>query len=380
VASAVAHSLGTGDRREAEALAMHAILLSLLFGMLSAAIVIGFGAQIFSVLGAKSLSLAQAVTYSNIVFGGSISLWLLGSLTSIIRATGDMQSPARIAIYRAALGVPLLALLIFGFGPLPALGIQGAAAAMLAYYTLGMVWMVWHLQSAASPVQLRLRGFEVRQELLLRILKVALPSSGQILVASLALFVVTGLAARFGTEALAGYGLASRLELLVSSFVLAFGAATTTLVATSVGAGAVARARRATLVSCALAGTVFEAIGLSVALSGPWIAGLFSHAPNVVLAGAGYFKAIGLVYGFLAVSMMLFAAYQGWGRAMPPLLVSLFRVAVVLLGGWIILRQQAPRLEWLYGVVSASFVLAALLLGAVFILWPPRRQDGTVSR
>lgn len=204
VASAVAHSLGTGDRREAEALAMHAILLSLLFGMLSAAIVIGFGAQIFSVLGAKSLSLAQAVTYSNIVFGGSISLWLLGSLTSIIRATGDMQSPARIAIYRAALGVPLLALLIFGFGPLPALGIQGAAAAMLAYYTLGMVWMVWHLQSAASPVQLRLRGFEVRQELLLRILKVALPSSGQILVASLALFVVTGLAARFGTEALAG--------------------------------------------------------------------------------------------------------------------------------------------------------------------------------
>jgi len=379
VVSAIARALGAGDRREAEALAMHAILLAVLFGLISAAILIWFAPQIFAALGAKREALDLATSYANIVFGGSISLWLLGSLTAIIRGTGDMQSPARIAIYRAALGVPLLALLIFGWGPLPALGIRGAAVAMLIYYTLGVVFMVVHLQSDASPIHLRLGGFELRRDLILRILTVALPSSAQILVANIALFALTALVARFGTEALAGYGLVARLELLVSSLVLAFGAGTTTLVATSVGAGAIARARRATFVSCALAGAVFEAVGICVALSGSWIAGLFSHAPHVVFASAGYFTAIGLVYGFLAASMMLFAAYQGWGRAVPPLLVSLFRVAVVLLGGWIVLRQQPPRLEWLYGIVSLSFILAAMILGAIFTFSPPKPHDRPVS-
>src|SRR5579864_5283389 len=215
VVSAIARALGAGDRREAEALAMHAILLAVPFGLISAAILIWFAPQIFAALGAKREALDLATSYANIVFGGSISLWLLGSLTAIIRGTGDMQSPARIAIYRAALGVPLLALLIFGWGPLPALGIRGAAVAMLIYYTLGVVFMVVHLQSDASPIHLRLGGFELRRDLILRILTVALPSSAQILVANIALFALTALVARFGTEALAGYGLVARLELLV---------------------------------------------------------------------------------------------------------------------------------------------------------------------
>jgi MATE family, multidrug efflux pump len=380
VASAIARSLGAGDRREAEAIAMHAVLLAVLFGVLSAALLVGVGPQLLSALGAKGASLDKAVAYSNLVFGGSVSLWLLGGLTAVIRGSGDMKTPARIAVYRSALSVPLFMILIFGWGPIVSLGIRGAAVAMLTYYTLGVVWMVWHLQSNASPVHLRLRGFEFRQELAWRILKVALPSSVQMLVANIALLAVTALVARFGTEALAGYGLASRLELLVSSLVLAFGVGTTTLVGTCVGAGAVARARRATFVSCALAGGVFQAIGICLAVSGPWITSFFTDAPSVAFASIGYFRAVGLVYGFLGVSMMLFSAYQGWGRTMPPLLVSLFRVAVVLLGGWFALQQPAPRLEWLYGVVSASFILAALMLGAIFIFRPPERQESAVFR
>ena len=78
-----------------------------------------------------------------------------------------------------------------------------------------------------------------------------------------------------GTEALAGYGLASRMELLIYSLVLAFGAGATTMVGICVGAGRLERARLVTLVSCALAVAVFAALGLVVAASGRWIAGLF---------------------------------------------------------------------------------------------------------
>lgn len=371
VSSAIAQSLGAGKPREAEALAIHAIVLALILGAISTAVVVGFGPEIYLALGAKGASLGQAVAYSNIVFGGSISLWLLGTLTAIVRGTGDMKSPARIAIARATVALPLFAILIFGWGPIPALGIVGAATAMLIYYALGIVGLIAHLQSSRSIIHLTPFSFALRWEFFARILKVAALSSAQLVVSNVILIAITAYVARFGIGALAGYGLASRLELLISSLVLGFGVGTTTMVGICVGAGLAERARRVTFVSCALAAISFETLGICVAVSGRWITGLFTNVESVLFAGTAYFHAIGLVCGFMAVSAMLFAAYQGWGRAVAPLVVGLSRLAVVLLGGWIVLLQPSARLEWLYYLAASSVVLAAVVLGLVFLRWPP---------
>jgi putative MATE family efflux protein len=373
ISSAVARSLGAGNVSEAQALAAHAILLSLIFGAISAAALIFFGPEIYGLLGARDDSLNQALSYSNIVFGGSICLWLLGGLTAIVRGTGDMKTPARIAIFRAAAALPLFGMLIFGWGAVPGFGIAGAATAMLIYYTMGVIGLVVHLQSAKSPIHLAFSDFRPQWQLFSRILKVALLSSLQILVSNVALIAITAYVAHFGIEALAGYGLAARVELLISSMVLALGVGTTTMVGTCVGAGLEARARRVTLVSCLLAAAIFAAIGLGVAFSGRSIAGLFTNVEGVVFAASGYFHATGMVYGFMAAFVILFSAYQGWGRATAPLLVSLLRVAIVLAGGWMLL-QQAPQLDWLYYLVAGSTVIGALTLGMVFAIRPPNRR------
>jgi Na+-driven multidrug efflux pump len=289
-----------------------------------------------------------------------------------------MRTPARIAIYRAALALPLFVILIFGWGPVPGFGVKGGAIAMLTYYSLGVVWMVVHLQSASSPIHLRLTGLKLQWPLFLRILRVASPSSTQILVTNAALLATTAFAARFGTEALAGYGLASRLELMVSSLILAFGVGTTTMVGITVGAGLVGRARRVTFVSCALAAALFQVLGIGVALSGGWISELFTTAPKVVAASRGYFQAVGVVYGFMAASVILFSAYQGLGKATPPLLVGLLRVSVLLLGGWYLFQQGSPRLEWLYALIAGSTVLGAVVLGSAFVFRPPVRTERSV--
>jgi len=373
ISSAVARSLGAGNVSEAQALAAHAILLSLIFGAISTAALIFFGPEVYGLLGARGDSLNQALSYSNIVFGGSICLWLLGGLTAIVRGTGDMKTPARIAIFRAAAALPLFGMLIFGWGPVAGFGIAGAATAMLIYYTMGVIGLVVHLQSAKSPIHLAFLDFRPRWQLFSRILKVALLSSLQILVSNVALIAITAYVAHFGIEALAGYGLAARVELLISSMVLALGVGTTTMVGTCVGAGLEARARRVALVSCLLAAAIFAAIGLGVAFSGRSIAGLFTNVEGVVFAASGYFYATGMVYGFMAAFVILFSAYQGWGRATAPLLVSLLRVAIVLAGGWM-LQQQAPRLDWLYYLVAGSTVIGALTLGMVFAFRPPNRR------
>ena len=284
-----------------------------------------------------------------------------------------MKTPARIAIFRAAAALPLFGMLIFGWGAVPGFGIAGAATAMLIYYTMGVIGLVVHLQSAKSPIHLAFSDFRPQWQLFSRILKVALLSSLQILVSNVALIAITAYVAHFGIEALAGYGLAARVELLISSLVLALGVGTTTMVGTCVGAGLEARARRVTLVSCLLAAAIFAAIGLGVALSGRSIAGLFTHVEGVVFAASGYFHATGMVYGFMAAFVILFSAYQGWGRATAPLLVSLLRVAIVLAGGWMLLRQ-APQLDWLYYLVAGSTVIGALTLGMVFAIRPPNRR------
>ena len=379
VSSAVAQSLGAGRSSEADALAVHAILLSLIFGAISAAILIGLGPQIYGALGAKGESLKEALSYSNIVFGGSVSLWLLGSLTGIVRGMGDMKSAAWITVFRAVAALPLFLILIFGWGPIPRFGIIGAAIAMLTYYTFGVIGMVAHLQSARSTVHLTLSGLRPQRHLFYRILKVASLSSVQILVTSIALIAITAFVARFGVEALAGYGLASRLELLIYSLVLALGVGTTTMVGICVGAGLVERARRVTLVSCVLAAAIFGTAGLAVAVSGRWIVEQFTHVEEVVLAASGYFYVTGFVYSFMAVSVMLFSAYQGWGRATVPLLTSLLRVAVVLLGGWVILQWPDPQLYWLYYLVAVSIILSASTLAIIFAFRPPSTTRKVLS-
>jgi Na+-driven multidrug efflux pump len=350
-----------------------------IFGAISAAIMVYFGPEIFGALGATGEALNQAVSYSNIVFGGSISLWLLGGLTAIIRGTGDMKTSAQIAIFRAVIALPLFWLLIFGWGPIPGLKIVGAAAVMLAYYTLGVVGLLIHLQSSKSPVHLSLAGFRPQWEYFARILGVASLSSVQILITNGALIAITAYAARFGVDALAGYGLASRLELLIYSTVLALGVGTTTMVGTCVGAGNEARARRIAYVSCGLAVAIFASLGFAVALSGRLIAEVFTHAERVVSAASSYFHVTGLTYGFMAISTVLFSAYQGWGRAIVPMLVSLLRLAIVLIGGWMLLRQPLAMLDWLYWLVAGSTVTAALILGTIFAVRPPKRRSRMLS-
>jgi putative MATE family efflux protein len=379
VASAVAQALGSGRRQDADVLAAQAILLSLCFGAFSAAILIVFGPAIYGGLGAKGEALGEALAYSNILFGGSICLWLLGSLTGVLRGMGDMKVAARITMFRAAAALPLFFILIFGWGPIPAYGIIGAAVAMLTYQTLGVIAMIVHLQSAKSTLHLSLSSFRPQWQLFYRILKVACLSSAQLVVTSIAAIAVTAFAARFGVEALAGYGLAARLELLIFSLVLAFGVGTTTMVGICVGAGLSDRARRVTFISCVLSAAIFGVLGLGVAVSGNWIAELFTHAEKVVAAASGYFRVTGPVYGFMAVATVLFSAYQGWGRATLPLLTSLLRLAVVLVGGWAVLQLPDAKLDWLYYLVAAAVIVATTTLAVIFALRPPNAPKKPVS-
>lgn len=150
IASVIARALGGGRRAEADALVLHSLAIALALGMLFMVTALAGGRWLFTWMGGRQGSLAAALTYSNLVFAGAMLVWIFNSLAAAIRGTGNMTVPALVSCTGSILLIPLSPLLIFGWGPVPALGIAGGAVALLVYYLLGSIAMAAYLWSPRS--------------------------------------------------------------------------------------------------------------------------------------------------------------------------------------------------------------------------------------
>lgn len=150
IASSIARALGGGRREDANALVLHALVIALGFGLAFSLALLLAGRGLFALMGGSGASLEAALTYSHWVFGGAVLVWLFNSLAAVIRGTGNMTVPANVTVAGVVALVPLSPLLIFGWAPVPALGIAGGAIALLLYYALGTLALAAYLCSRRS--------------------------------------------------------------------------------------------------------------------------------------------------------------------------------------------------------------------------------------
>ena len=377
IASAIARALGAQRRSDADALVLHSILIALGFGVLFMVAVLGGGHWLYSRMGGTGGALDAAMTYSNWVFAGAILVWLFNSLSAVIRGTGNMAVPALITCLGTVVLVPLSPLLIFGWGPVPGLGIAGGAMALLAYYLAGSIALAAYLWSGKSLLRPRFAGVQYRWPLFRDILRVGLVGAVSTVATNLVIAISTALVGGFGTAAIAGYGTASRLEYLLVPLVFGLGAPLVAMVGTCIGAGQRERALRATWIGAAIAFTVTEAIGLWVAsFPHAWLSP-FNTDPAMLEAGTQYLHAVGPLYGFFGLGLVLFFASQGAGRLLWPVIGNIARLAVAAAGGWLALRwgygltqvfiAQAMALV-VYGLVNAAAVAGGAWFGPIG--WP----------
>src|SRR6266540_2506894 len=223
ISSAVARALGAGRRADAEALVLHALAISVAFGLVFMLAVLGGGRWLYGALGGSGASLAAALTYYHVVFSGAILIWMFNSLANVIRGTGNMAVPAAVTSAGAAALIPLSPCLIFGWGPLPRLGVAGGAVAVLAYYAVGSVVLAAYLWAGRSVVRLSFEGARFRWPLFRDILRVGAIAALITIQTNLTIAIATGLVGRFGAAAIAGYGTGSRLEYLLVPLVFGLG-------------------------------------------------------------------------------------------------------------------------------------------------------------
>jgi putative MATE family efflux protein len=365
VSSAVARAIGAGRQDEADALIWHALVLAIVMGAFFTALIWLGGPILFSALSKHSAASEQARAYSRAVFGGAIAMWMFTLLMAALRGAGDVKFTAKVSGSAIFVLVPLSPLLIFGLGPFKGFGIAGAGLALVTYYVFATAFIVRALLSGRRGVTLAVSPLDIRR--FGEIFRVGLPSSLGSLQGSLNTVLVAAAVAHFGDSALAGYGIASRVDYVMNPLMFGLGSAMITMIGANVGAGSHERARRVTWSGAALATGISGLIGLSVALfSSVWLA-LFTRDPTATAHGVSYFRTVGPFYAMSGFGLSLYFARQGMGRAFLPFLAGTFALLIAAGGGWLAVGVFHAPITTLFWIIAISKLAYAAVNLAVML-------------
>jgi Na+-driven multidrug efflux pump len=352
VVSAVARALGKGQRQEANDLVWYAIAIAVPLGLVTTAALLIGGPSLYTAMGARDGSLQAALRYSNLVFGSAVLTWLFYLLLAVVRGTGNLVLSAAVVCGGALLLVPLLPVLIIGWGPVPGLGIIGGAVGMLSYFAIGSLVFATYLWGGWGVLRPPIRPPRFSLRPIWQILRVGGMSALISGTTSGTIAILTGFVGAYGVAAVAGYATGARLEFLLPSLSYGIGGPVGILVGTNIGAGNIRRAVQAAWIGVAFAAIAAEAIGLVVAIwPDLWIRA-FSDDPTVLAVGATYLRTVGPFFGFFGAGFALYMAGQGTGHLQWPASGALARAAIGIAGGLLAFQFN--------GGLAGIFVAAAI--------------------
>jgi putative MATE family efflux protein len=374
IASSVARAVGAGRRRDADALVFHALVLAVIIGALFTLGAILGGRALYTALGGRGAALEAALRYSNILFAGAIAAWSVNLLAATLRGAGNVKVPALITLTGAILTIPGSPILIFGLGPIPAMGLAGAGVAFVLYYSSAALVLFYYMASGRSGLTLRVHPLEWR--LFNDILKVGVPAAISAVFTNLTVVLVTGAIGLFGTNALAAYGIASRLDYVMIPVLFGLSSAVLTMVGVNMGARQIGRAKRIAWISSLLGAGLIEVVGLVFAFEPTLWLHIFSHSAEVVEPAQTYLRIVSPAYGLFALAFIISFAAQGTGHMMWPLVGVTVRMVVAGGLGWIAVGYFGAGMAILAVVVAASYLLSASICTAAMLspaIWRPVR-------
>ena len=239
-------------------------------------------------------------------------------------------------------------------------------------FSLGGVYLGWHLLSGQGRVRLNVRT-TLRRDCFNDILRVGAVASISSIQTVLTIVILTRIVSSFGMEALAGYGIGTRLEFLLVPITFAIGVACVPMVGMSIGAGLVPRARQVAWTGAVLSAVMVGSLGFLVSWFPDQWSRLFTDQAEVIQYAQSYFTWVAPAYPFFALGLCLYFASQGAGRLLGPVLAGTLRLVVVLVGGLVLVQQQAPAWS-MFALISAAMVLYGLCT-ALFVRYTPWGRD-----
>ncbi|MSM41061.1 MAG: MATE family efflux transporter [Geobacter sp.] len=360
--SLIGHGLGAGRLEDAKRYAAQAFSFALVHALLVTVAGIVATPWIFTRMGASGEYLALAVGCMRALFSGSV--FFLGNYVcnAILSATGDTRSFRNFLVAGFLLNLLLDPWFMYGGFGLPPLGLPGIAWATVAIQGMGGFYLLRRVIGTGLLTPFSAWHFIPRKDSFIRLFSQGVPASLNMLTVSLGIFVITWFIGRYGTSAVAAYGICTRVEQIVLLPVMGLNIATLTLVAQNYGAGQFARVSE-TPGTALRGGLLLMAFGsVAVFLGGGVLLKLFTRDPEVIAAGIGYFRVNAFVLGAYVILYINNAALQGLQKPAFALWIGLFRqlaaplVAFPLLAGY--LGWGLSGVWW--GILLVTWIAAAM--------------------
>ena len=320
----VARRIGERKPEEASIAAWQAIVVSIVFSLLISIVGLIFPKDILRLMGGSEELVAEGYRYTQWMLGGNLSIVLLFLINAIFRGAGDASLAMRTLWLANGINIVLDPILIFGLGPFPELGVEGAAIATTIGRGSAVLFQLYNLFFKNNVIQIRRRDMAIRFDLIKRLLGISIGGMGQYLIGTASWLFLVRIVSMFGSDAIAGYTIAMRIIMftILPSWGLANAAAT--LVGQNLGAREPGRAEKSVWL-CAHYNMIFL-LFLSI-LFYFWASeavNFFVNREEVVAIGVTSLKYITAGYVFFGYGMVMSQAFNGAGDTRTPTIINLF--------------------------------------------------------
>ncbi len=375
----VARRIGEKDDAAAARAAVHAVFLSIVLACAFGVVGASFARELLGVMGATPGVISTGLGYTATMLGGSVSLFLLFVVNAVMRSAGDAAAAMRTLWLANVTNIVLAPILVFGVGPLPPLGVVGAAIAMTASRGLGVAYQGYVLVRGSSRLRIRAAEIVVVPAIVREVVRLAIPAATQVLIETASWLGLVRIVSTFGSLALAGYTIGMRIAIfaLMPSWGLAQAAAT--LVGQSLGAKKPERARSA----------VLRIAGYNLAFLGPisivlvaipsTLIGVFANDAETLRQGADCLRIVGLGFVVFAVGMVMIQAFNGAGDTVRPMLVNLVAFwGFKLPAAFFLAKSAGMGSRGVYIAIAAAYTLQSIVAGILFLRgsWQTREVGG----
>jgi putative MATE family efflux protein len=335
----VARRIGEKRREDAAYAAAQTLWLGLGLSVLLGALGIVVAPHVLSLMSSDAALVSEGSAYIRIMLAGNGSILLLFMINAVFRGAGDASLAMRTLWLANGINMVLDPILIFGLGPIPGWGLEGAAMASVIGRSAGIGYQLWHLFRGRHRIELARRHLVWAWELVRQQLKIGILGAGQFLIASASWIFLMRIVAVFGPDALAGYTISIRV--MVFTILPAWGMANaaSTLVGQHLGAGQPALAASAAWLTARYAMLFMLIVAMGYLLAAEPLVGFFTEEPAVIAYGASSLRIISLGYLFYAYGMVISQAFNGAGDTRTPMLIN-------LVGFWLV---EIP-LAWILAI------------------------------
>jgi putative MATE family efflux protein len=357
VTATVARRIGEKDREGAARAAAQAIWITLFVSVVIGAVGIMFAPDLLRLMGASESVRATGTGYTRMLMGGSGTVVMLWLINAVFRGAGNATIAMRTLWLANGINILLAPILIFGPGPLPAMGVTGAAVATTIGRGIGVLYQLTQLRRSDGRVVLHRNHLKLVPDVLWSLVKLSGTGTFQVFIATASYVGLVRVVSTFGSTVLAGYTIGIRLVIfvLLPSWGLANAAAT--MVGQSLGAGKPERAERSVYLAGYYNLVVLGAFSVIFIAFAGTITSFFTNSPDVAREAVLALRTIGAGLIFYAYGMVLHQSFNGAGDTWTPTVLNIICFWVIEIpAAWFLSRPLGE-----FGVYLA-FPLAESLL------------------